>query len=467
MASSSISMATTEAPERSGLTFWIYGALGFPLATLGYPLGIFLPDLYATGVGLPLTTVGLMLGLSRLTDAITDPCLGFASDRFPTRFGRRKPWLAAGIPVMLLGLWMLFHPSPDAGRWYLLSWISIMTVGTTLIMIPYSAWGAELSTEYHARTRIQHSREVFVLFGLMAAALVPFVVQEVLKLGSASADVLHALAWVLVICMPLTVSGVLWLVPEAPYVAPKRPMRTWESLRRMLRNGLFRKVIAIELIVTLGEAFRNALSLFFIRDYIGIPNVGRFYLVYFGVGLLAMPVWTTLARRFGKHRSLCAAMALVCVVSLGLFALKRGQTSLFYVLFALKGFCFGAFAYLPRAMLADVIDIDYARSRESRAGSYFSVHGIMTKGAQALGPGLALPILASAGYVTSRSGDVVNSEAAILWLGVLYAVVPTILFLIALGTAWSYPLTMERHARIERRLNRRRQRPPALSGSSC
>jgi len=443
---------------RSSATYWIYGAIGFPLATMGYPLGIFLPDLYATEVGMPLTVVGLILGLSRLTDALTDPLLGFASDRTPTRFGRRKPWIALGVPIMLFGLWMLFHPAEDASRWYLIWWISLMTIGMTLILIPYSAWGAELSTEYHARTRIEQSREVFILIGLMAAAVVPFVIQEVMGLGNSSGHVLHGLAWVLVFTMPLTAGFVLWRVPEAPYTPPRKLMPLGTSVRMMLRNGLFRQVITIELIITLGEAFRNALSLFFIRDYIGIPNVGRFYLVYFGVGLLAMPVWTHLAKRFGKHRSLSAAMALVCFVSMGLFALDRGQTGLFYLLFALKGFCFGAFAYLPRAMLADVIDIDFARTRESRAGSYFSVHGIMTKLAQAMGPGLALPVLASAGYSTTLAAGATNSEAAILWLGALYAVVPTILFLLALYIAWGYPLTQERHRRIEERLNRRRQR---------
>ena len=64
-------------------------------------------------------------------------------------------------------------------------------------------------------------------------------------------------------------------------------------------------------------------------------------------------------------------MILVSIVSISIFFLEYGQLVPFYGLFALKGFCFGAFAYLPRAMLADVVDLDTARSGDARAGSYF------------------------------------------------------------------------------------------------
>ncbi len=442
-------------------TLWTYGVLGLPIAMIGYPVGTFLPDLYAREAGVPLAVTGAMLSLARMSDAFTDPIIGFASDRWQTPFGRRKPWIVAGVPLLLASLWMLFHPPMDSGRFYLLFWYAAMTLGVTFLTIPYAAWGAELSSDYHERTSIQHSREVFVLVGLTSAAAVPFIVQDVVEAGNASSVVLTNLALVLMAVLPIVVVLLLSRVPEVAYRPARRRVRLGESLKLIRRNKLFLWVLAIELIVTLGESFRNALSLFFIRDYIGIPRVGRFYVVYFAVGLIAMPIWTRLARRFGKHRSLAFAMALVSVVSAAIFMLDRGQTNEFYVLFALKGFCFGAFAYLPRAMLADVVDIDSARSGDPRPGSYFAVHGIMNKGANALGPGLALPLLAFVDYAPTEGVAATSTASQLWWLGALYALVPTALFMVALYLAWLYPLTQARHARIERLLTRRRLREAA------
>ena len=147
--------------------------------------------------------------------------------------------------------------------------------------------------------------------------------------------------------------------------------------------------MVIELLIAGGENFRNTLSLFFVLDYIGADKVGRLYVIYFGVGLMAIPFWDWLATRYGKHQSLAVAMVLVSAIAMACYSLEYGQVTEFYFLFAMKGFCFGAFAYLPRAMLADVVDLDTVRSGSSRPASYMAILGFMTKCAASFG-GLSL-----------------------------------------------------------------------------
>ncbi len=451
---------STTAGLRSS-TIWIYGSVGLPLAMIGYPIGVFLPDLYHREMGLGLPAIGLMLMLARLSDAFTDPAMGFMSDNVETRFGRRKPWLAMGVPVMLLGIWMLFTPQPGISQWYLLIWYAFMTLGSTMIGLPYSAWGAELSTEYHTRTQIQSAREIFVLIGLMAAAMVPFIVQQVFPGGIQSGLVLLYLAYVLLLILPAVSALVLWRVPEPTLVQTRRRVALWGSLQLISKNGLFRILIGIEFLVTGGESFRNALSLFFMRDAIGIQAVGQLYVLYFATGLAAIPFWTWLAKRFGKHISLAGAMVLVSIVSIWIFLLDYGSTTPFYWLFAAKGFCFCAVEYLPRAMLADIVDVDTARSGDPRPGSYFAVHGIITKFANASGTGASLILLGWVGYVATRGSAAeraINGPSEILWLAILYAIVPTMFFAAAFFLAWTYPLTQARHRRLEAAINRRRER---------
>jgi len=158
-------------------SIWIYGSLGFPLAMLGYPLGVWLPRAYATDIGISLTAIGAVISAAAIFDAITDPAMGFASDRYRTRWGRRKTWVFFGAPLLTWAVWMLLNPPPESTLGYLAFWYIFLRVGSTLLGVPYGAWGAELSGDYHTRTQLQSAREKFVILGLIGAALVPAVIE--------------------------------------------------------------------------------------------------------------------------------------------------------------------------------------------------------------------------------------------------------------------------------------------------
>ncbi len=442
-------------PPLSGARIWSYGSLGFPLALLGYPLGIWLPRAYATYVGVATEQVGLIITVAAIFDAVTDPLMGFASDKLRTRWGRRRLWVAIGAPFLTVALVYLLNPPLGSSVLYLAFWYVFLRVGTTMVGVPYAAWGAELSNEYHTRTRIVSAREVYVLLGLIGAAAVPALVEWISEDNTTAVMVLNAYTWPVLIVLPLVTVLVVLTVPEPPRSAREGHVPFFASLRLMYRNKLFLRLISIELLISGGEAFRNALSLFFMQDYIGAPRAGMLYLVYFGMGLAAIPFWTWLAKHFGKHRSLSAAIIFVGCVSLAIYTLEHGQVMEFYVLFALKGFCFGSFAYLPRAMMADVIDVDTLKSGDARTGSYFSVMGFMTKLAHSVG-GFSLIALAWVGYQTLPGA--VNGQEQLEWLAILYAIVPTVSFAFGLYLCWTWPLTDTKHAKLQRLLSVRQDR---------
>lgn len=434
---------------------WIYGSLGFPLALLGYPLGIWLPRAYDTYIGIETALVGAVIFVAAVFDAVTDPAMGYASDRFRTRWGRRRAWIFVGAPFLALALYFLLNPERGSTVLYLGAWFIFLRFGTTMVLVPYAAWGAELSGEYDARTRIQAAREIFVLLGLIGAAAVPALVELINGADTTAVMVLNAYTWFAVPLLLLIAALVVVKVPEAPPSASEGRVPFLQSMKLMYENKLFLRILCIELLVGGGEAFRNALSLYFMQDYIGAPRAGTLYLVYFSMGLVAIPVWNLLARHFGKHRSLSAAIVLVGSVSLAIFNLDYGQVWAFYVLFAIKGFCFGSFAYLPRAMLADVIDLDTVKTGDARTGGYFSIFGFMTKLAHSIG-GLSLIALAWVGYDTSIGGT--NGPVELNLLGVFYAIVPTALFSVALFLCWTWPLTSSKHAELQRVIEARQLR---------
>ena len=130
----------------SRTTIYAHGTLGLPLAVIGYPLAIWIPAHYAGGLGISLATVGTILMLARLTDVVTDPIMGELSDRWRTRFGRRRPWLLLGAPVMMYGVYKLFIPEGEVGIAYFLGYLTLFFVGSTMIALPHRAWGCLLYT---------------------------------------------------------------------------------------------------------------------------------------------------------------------------------------------------------------------------------------------------------------------------------------------------------------------------------
>ena len=138
-----------------------FGLPEYAVYLASIPVVLYLPFVYSKDFGLSLTDVGLILMFGRIADVVTDPLIGFLSDRTRSRFGRRKPWIAAGGLIMMTSAFMLFNPVIQVTNTYLLCWAILLWLGWTMVNIPYYAWGAELSDDYNERTRITGWRQFF------------------------------------------------------------------------------------------------------------------------------------------------------------------------------------------------------------------------------------------------------------------------------------------------------------------
>ena len=87
-----------------------FSAPAFPIAAVAAPLAVYLPPYYATELGLGLTAVGAIFMVARFWDMFTDPVFGVLSDRIQTRWGRRRPWMVLGVPILMVGGFFAFFP---------------------------------------------------------------------------------------------------------------------------------------------------------------------------------------------------------------------------------------------------------------------------------------------------------------------------------------------------------------------
>lgn len=432
-------------------TVLFYALPGFALAMPTIPVYVYLPSFYADSVGLGLAATGGVLLAARILDVVTDPLVGSLSDRMRLPGGWRKPWMAAGAVLAALALIRLFQPPADPDAAYLLIWTAILYLGWTLLAVPYTAFGAELSADYHERTRITGSRESAMLAGVLAAGSIP---AAATALGASEADSLAIVAWLAIGAGAPAIAVLAWRVPE-PVRTPPPPAarRGLDAYRAVLGNRPFLRLVLAWLINGLANGMPAVLFPLYLEHGLAASPTERGVLIftYFVSGVLAIPLWVSLSRRFGKHRVWSGAMLMACCAFIWVPLLGPGDVLAFGVVCVFTGMALGADLALPPALQADVVDLDTLNTGQRRAGLFFALWSMATKLALACAVGIAFPALALFGFDTGGSND----ARALMALVSIYALAPVVLKLGAIAVIWGHPITEARHAEIRRQLDAR------------
>lgn len=462
----------TAAEQLSKVKMALYGVANLPTSIVGLPVALYIPAFYSQNLGLSLATIGLLIALSRLTDVFTDPAIGIASDRWRTRFGRRKPWMVMGMPLMLLSLWMLFVPKSgfaisvwqffggeSVTNLYLFVWISALYLSFTLIDLPYRAWGAELSADYDERSRVTGWREAFGYGGTLMALSIPLIMA--LVLGKPGPDnALLAIALVVVVLLPVLMApALLWVREQSLARTPiVKPVSWRRGLKIVLSNGPYLRLVISLLFLVAAVSMTATLSFFFVNAVMEQPfdRYALFILAYYLSSSLAIPIWFAISKRIGKHKTVVVGIVWLSVWSSTIPLLGPEQFWLFFVIMLLKGSAVGALVFLPASMAADVVDLDTLRTGEQRTGLYFSLWGMVNKAAVALGVLLATNGVTWFGFDPAIAE---NTASAKMSVALLYSVGPAILACVALPLLWKYPLSKQRQERMRSHIERRDIRP--------
>ena len=399
-----------------------YGLLGLPLAFVALPLYVHLPHVYASRYGVPLATLGAVLLLARLFDALTDPWLGRWGDRLQSHSALpllRTAALAAAL--MVLGMALLFFPpwANPAHTGALLAVLMLTCLAYSLVAIAHQSWGARLGGEEAQRTRIVAWREGAGLLGVVLASVLPA------WLGWGP--------WLAVFALGLLLGlWAWWLGPRpepTPTAATARPatVGTRSELLHPWGHAPFRRLMAVFVLSGMASAVPATLVLFFIQDRLEAGALEPLFLAsYFLAAALSMPLWTRAVARWGLARSWWLGMLLSVAVFAWAATLGAGDTLGFGAVCVLSGLALGSDLALPSALLAGTIA--ERGDRGTREGAYFGWWNLAAKLNLALAAGLALPLLEVLGYQPGT-----RSAQGLQALTLAYAVLPCALKLLA---AW-------------------------------
>lgn len=412
-----------------------YGLPAVALAALTLPLYVVVPTFYAESLGLSVASIGLVLLFVRVFDAVNDPVVGYFCDRVRPRFGRRRTWFAAFVPIAMLGAWKLFWPPADTDIFYLGLWSVVVSIGYTGAVLPFTAWGAELATDYEGRSRIAAVREGLILVGTLLAIALPFTI------GWSDPSAFHGLALLavaIVIALPMLSLVTLAAVPE-PAEHSRRQADFREGLRIIAGNRPFRRLAIAFFLNGYGNAIAATLFLLYCSQRLELAEWrGPFLLTYFAAGIVGIPFWTWLARKTSKHRAWCIAMIFAIIVFSPTPFLPSGEAWLFGIVCVLSGLALGADLTFPASIQADVIDVDTARSGEQRSGTYFALWSLATKLSLALAVGTVFPLLGLAGF--DAGAGAVSTAFGITLLGFFYGWGPIAFKVPAVAMMWAFPL---------------------------
>lgn len=434
------------------LTTWqlsAYSGIAMPMAAMGMPVAVYLPRFYSEGLGLSLATVGAIFTLARIWDLVTDPVMGLVIDRFESRWGRRKHWVALSIPVLILAVWMVFMPNPDSVTpYYLAFWLLVLYVGYTMLTISHLSWGAELASSYDARSRLFGWREIYVIAGMTIVLAIPAFLEFT---GNSAEDIkVASMGWFCLIGFPILVLPVLYSIPDT--TAKSQSNIEWrQALAMIFRNRSMVRLLIADLSRGLGMSVSGALYIFIAATYFALPKHASIALLfYFLSSFLAMPLWMKAAYKFGKDNALKAALGYVVVINLALIPFAEpGNVAVLWIFTISFGMAFGAPPMLLRSMMADLTDEDELRNGQKRPGLFFALLTTTDKVGAALGVGLSFTILEMAFGFEPRGN---NSTTALNGLLMTYTVGFAIPTFIAYAALIGYPLSKQKHDAIVREL---------------
>lgn len=440
---------TTQPKDRiKASSLFAYSLPGLPIAAMGLPLAVHLPSFYAEDIGLGWLAAGTIFAAARFFDVFLDPIMGVVSDRTKSSWGRRRVWMIASVPIMAIAAYLVFSPSPGASWVSVVASVVLLFVGWTMLTITHLAWGGELTDDYHERSRVTASREAAYILGMIAVLLLPLVVKNY---GGDRFAQVASMGWFVIITLPISVGLAVWLLKERE--VPAVPHLDWRTgMAAIMGNKPLRFLLFCDLIAGISGGIVATLFLPLVAHGLGLPEQSYFLLlIYFAMGVLAIPPMLWLSKRLGKHRMMVVHVLLNAVLIPCIFLLPRGEFWPALVLWTLFGFNMSVGPFLFRAIMADVADHDHVETGQARAGVYFAMLALTNKLGYAgaiFGAGAALAYI---GF----DGKVANSPEVLSSLMAIYIVPPTIISIVIAVVMWRFPLDEARQRELRRILEER------------
>lgn len=454
-----------------------YGTGNLVLNLLPAALNIFMFFL-VTAFGMDPFVAGLLAGLPRLFDAITDPIMGFITDNTKSRWGRRRPYIVIGAilsGVVFALLWQMnADNSQDYNFWYFLIFSLLFTIGNTMYATPFVGLGYEMTSDYNERTRLMAFAQTM---GQVAWMVVPWfwvLVADPDLFASQDEGVSK---------MALVVGGACIILGVLPGFFCKGIDSTdmenraqlnmgnmvnnlaslWKSMKQISNNAPFLRLCGATFLVFNGFQLIAGFAYFIIvfhmfnGDYALTGSWPAWFATMSAVAsaFLVIPIVSYIANKLGKRNAFIIA-TLISIVGYTLkwWGFDPTNPWLIFMPIPLMSFGIGGLFTLMMSMTADVCDLDELKNGMPRKeGTFGAIYWLMIKIGQAIAFVLAGLVLRLVGF---ESGAATQSVEVMTNLRLADIIIPVSTAAIAIWVMWKYDLSEEKVEEIKSTLLERR-----------
>ncbi|MEM8764996.1 MAG: MFS transporter [Bacteroidota bacterium] len=454
-----------------------FGAGHLVLNLLPGALGVFMFFLL-TVFGMDPLQAGILGGLPRIFDAITDPVMGFISDNTSSKYGRRRPYIFIGAilsAIFFVLLWQMDETnSATFNFWYFLIMSLVFLVGNTMFATPLVGLGFEMTTDYNERTRLMAFSQTV---GLVAWVIVPWFWPMIPNESLFESQAIGIRTLALYVGLGCLLLGILPAIfcrgIDAGNMADRKKLTlksVFSNLKDLvssigdaIKNKPFMKLCGATFLVFNGYQIVASFSFFIIVFYLFNGNYGATgtWPAWFGsVGALVsaffvIPIVSKMATMWGKRTAFIVATAISIVgYILKWWTFTPDNPWLMFIPIPLMSFGLGSLFTLMMSMTADVCDLDeLVNGMPRKEGTFGALYWWVVK----LGQGLALVfgglVLQLIGF---DGGLATQSKETLVNLRIADIVFPVVTAALAIWVMWKYSLSEERAKEIKIQLEERR-----------
>ncbi len=426
--------------------------LAYGIGAVGYAAGlqvvnVLLLRFMTDDLAIAASVAGTLLAITRLFDAVSDPLVGYMSDRTRTPWGRRRPYLIVGAIVLPLTVFGLFNPPEISGMslaGYMLGLLIVHGLAYTAFVVPYTAVGAEILDDYHERSTLMSFRVYGGSLGLLVAATIaPWLLAAWGGGRAAHGNMGLSLAFIIMACC--LISG-FCLAERKPTDKFRKPMPVREYIQLAFASGAFGRILIVHIVFQIGVATVVVSTAYFSRYVLQVSDywLGTFYLAKVAGNLISVPFWLWIARSIDKPKAYMASLAIYGLLNLTwLLSGPNEAMALVVGRMFLVGIGMGGAVLLAYSLLADLIRYDQIKSGLDREGMFSGSVTFIDKTSLAIGTAGIGFLLSAMGYIAGSADTVSQPDTAIAAIYAGFCVVPGIAALLCIAAMRSYPLTRE------------------------
>lgn len=432
-----------------------YGGGSFVVISLLFMF--FLTDV----VGMLPALAGLVVLIGKGWDAISDPIMGYITDNIQTRFGRRRFFFLIGvipIAVTFLILWIQIKTDSQflLFLYYSLSYLLFSSV-FTMVMIPYRALNAEMSTDYKVRTWLTSSKMMFSqVSSLLSATLPKEIVDRLYPEDSGQGFFVMGIVFGLFYALPWIIVFLgTWEIPELQKKDKTGKVTFFRNFQTLFISRSFRLQLGMYISSYAAMDILMAMFIYYLTYYIGRQGIFSLCLGSMLItSMLAVPLYTWIANRRGKGFAYIVGLGIWgAITALTLGMSSATPTYQIVILCVLIGFGMSAGILMPWAMLPEIIDVDELVSGIQRAGTCSGSMTLVRKLVQAFTLFIFGVILDLIGYVP----NVAQTESTLFWIKVIFFLLPGLLIAAGIVIAVRFKITPKTHTVLKTELERLRE----------